>query len=110
METLDTSTNGTKSTSNKAKGDGKATKQTRYYPVLQAASSSEDMAKATYSGLVDKTPVEWKSMDNYSLFSLTPDGLFPMLKVSRNKAVRLFDRNVEMVSGGRCYKILLSSH
>lgn len=110
MEVADTVNNNGKTTSSRGKSEAKGTKQTRYYPTLQPISSTGDMTKVEYSGLVDKTPVEWKSLKNYELFSLSPDGLFPMMKVSRNKAVRLHDRNVEMVSGGRCHRILISSH
>ena len=110
METTDTSTNGTKTASKNEKGNTKEGKKRRHYGVLQPSSSSEDMAKASYSGLIDNTPTDWKSLKNYELFSLTPDGLFPWLKVSRSKAVRLFDGYVEMTDGGRCYKIMLSSH
>ena len=110
MEALESSSNGTKATSNKGKSSTKDSKQRRSYGVLQPSSASEDMAKAEYSGLVDKTPTDWRSLENYALFSLTSDGLFPMLKVARNKAVRLFDRNVQMVEAGRCYRIMLSSH
>lgn len=104
------SSNGTKTTSTNGKKTVNTAKKTRHYGILQPSSDAEDMAKAAYSGLVDNTPKEWKSLKNYELFSLTPDGLFPWLKVSRNKAVRLFDGHVEMVSEGRCFKIMLSSH
>ncbi len=110
MEVTDTSTNGSKTALSKDKDTRNSVKAKRHYGVLQPSSDAEDMAKAAYSGLVDNTPKEWKSLKNYELFSLTPDGLFPWLKVSRNKAVRLFDGHVEMVSDGRCYKIMLSSH
>lgn len=110
MDTATTSESNGRSTSNKASNSRKDVKQRRHYGVLQPVSASEDMTKATYSGLVDKTPREWRSMKNYEIFSLTPDGLFPWMKVSRNKAVRLFDGHVEMVSEGRCYRIMLNSH
>ena len=110
MEALDTSSNGSKATSKNGKDSPKTSRQKRHYGALQSSSSSGDMTKASYSGLVDNTPTEWKSLKNYELFSLTPDGLFPWLKASRNKAVRLFDGYVEMVDSGRYYKIVLSSH
>ncbi|BAY86002.1 hypothetical protein NIES267_55080 [Calothrix parasitica NIES-267] len=110
MEVSDTVNNGTKTASKGGDKTTKEVKRQRHYGVLQPSSDADDMAKATYNGLVDNVPREWKSVKNYELFSLTPDGLFPWLKVSRNKAVRLFDGHVEMVSDGRCYKIMLSSH
>ncbi|MGI2909028.1 hypothetical protein [Tolypothrix sp. VBCCA 56010] len=60
-----------------------------------------EMTAVIYNGLSDKTPVEWNFLKNYEVFSLSPDGSFPMIKVSRSKAVRLSDREVLMVGGGR---------
>lgn len=110
MEVIDTSTSSSKVTENGSNGARKESKQKRYLPSLPSGSGSSEMCKAEYAGLVDKTPVEWKSLKNYEMFSLSPDGLFPMIKVSRSKAVRLSDREVMMVGGGRCHRILLSSH
>lgn len=69
-----------------------------------------DMNPVTFSGLSDKTAVEWSSLRNYEMFSLSADGSFPMMKVSRSKAVRLADRQVMMVGSGRCYRVSLSNH
>lgn len=110
MEAIEANNNGTKSSSINSKATGKNIKQRRYLPSLPTESTAEDMAKTEYSGLVDRTPVEFKSLKNYEMFSLSPDGLFPMVKASRNKAVRLYDREVMMTDSGRCYRIRLSSH
>jgi hypothetical protein len=61
-------------------------------------------------GLSDKTPIEWNQLKNYEIFSLSSDGSFPLMKVSRSKAVRLSDREVLMVGGGRCYRVSFSNH
>ncbi|WP_238553618.1 hypothetical protein [Fortiea contorta] len=74
-------------------------------PSLPSAVSAADMSTVNFSGLVDRTPVEWTSLENYEAFSLAADGSFPMMKVSRSKAVRLSDRKVLMVGSGRCYRI-----
>ena len=79
-------------------------------PSLPGATSATEMTAVTYNGLSDKTPVEWSSLKNYEIFSLSPDGSFPLMKVSRSKAVRLSDREVLMVGGGRCYRVSLSNH
>lgn len=110
MDALDTMTNGTKATANSTKTKGKDDKPKRHLPSLPSATSAADMTSTNYTGLVDKTPVEWSSLRNYEAFSLSADGSFPMLKVSRSKAVRLSDREVMMVGGGRCYRISLSNH
>ena len=56
MEALDTSSNGSKATSKNGKDSPKASRQKRHYGALQSSSSSGDMTKASYSGLVDNTP------------------------------------------------------
>ncbi|WGV23461.1 hypothetical protein [Halotia branconii] len=68
------------------------------------------MNTVEYSGLADRTAVEWNSLKNYEMFSLSADGSFPMMKVSRSKAVRLADREVMMVGSGRCFRVSLSNH
>ncbi|MBW4572175.1 MAG: hypothetical protein KME31_30550 [Tolypothrix carrinoi HA7290-LM1] len=110
MEALETNSNGTKTQSQPGNKATKDTKQRRHLPSLPSATSATEMTVVAYSGLSDKTPVEWSFLKNYELFSLSPDGSFPMMKVSRSKAVRLSDREVLMVGGGRCYRVSLSNH
>lgn len=110
MDVANSTSNGSKASADTTDKSRKGGKQKRYLPSLPSSSSANEMSKAEYSGLVDKTAVEWRSLKNYEMFSLSPDGLFPMLKVSRSKAVRLADREVMMVGSGRCHRILLSSH
>ncbi|MEH2072318.1 MAG: hypothetical protein V7K47_29905 [Nostoc sp.] len=62
-------------------------------PSLPSAASAADMNQVEYLGLCDRTAVEWNSLRNYEVFSLSPDGSFPLMKVSRSKAVRLADRD-----------------
>ncbi len=109
METLEATNNGNKTGSNT---DKKTTKEKakRHLPSLPSAVSAADMNTVEYSGLADRTAVEWTSLKNYEMFSLSADGSFPMMKVSRSKAVRLADREVMMVGGGRCFRVSLSNH
>lgn len=109
METLEATSNGNKATP-KTEDKPKKDKQKRHLPSLPSAASAADMNPVTFSGLSDKTAVEWNSLKNYEMFSLSPDGSFPMMKVSRSKAVRLADRQVMMVGSGRCYRVSLSNH
>lgn len=111
METLEVTHNGSKATLNNDKKQTKdKEKPKRHLPALPSAVSAADMTPVDYSGLADKTAVEWNYLKNYEMFSLSPDGSFPMMKVSRSKAVRLADREVMMVGSGRCYRISLSNH
>ncbi|MBD2202741.1 hypothetical protein H6G33_17840 [Calothrix sp. FACHB-1219] len=105
MDITDTPRNGTKDSSNNSNTRGKTDKPKRHLPSLPSALSASDMSTVAFSGLVDRTPVEWSSLENYEAFSLAADGSFPMLKVSRSKAVRLSDRKVLMVGSGRCFRI-----
>ncbi len=104
MEAPETTRNGTKVSPNNDNTKSK-TDRKRHLPSLPSAVSAADMSTVNFSGLVDRTPVEWTSLENYEAFSLAADGSFPMMKVSRSKAVRLSDRKVLMVGSGRCYRI-----
>lgn len=111
MEALQAATNGTQTPVNSEKKSKKDdSKPKRHLPSLPSAISAADMNQVEYSGLTDRTAVEWSSLQNYELFSLSPDGSFPMMKVSRSKAVRLADRQVMMVGSGRCFRVSLSNH
>jgi hypothetical protein len=110
MDTVETTSNGTKAQVQPGNKPAKDSKQRRHLPSLPSATSATEMNSVTYNGLADKTPVEWGFLKNYEIFSLSPDGSFPMIKVSRSKAVRLSDREVLMVGGGRCYRVSLSNH
>lgn len=113
MEALEAVSNGTKAplkTDNKTEEKPKRERARRHLPSLPSAASAADMNQVEYSGLCDRTAVEWDSLKNYEMFSLSPDGSFPMMKVSRSKAVRLADRQVMMVGGGRCFRVSLSNH
>ncbi|MEH2137144.1 hypothetical protein [Nostoc sp.] len=109
MEILEAISNGTK-TPLSAEEKPKKDKRKRNLPILQAAAAIADMNSVDYSGLADRTGVQWDSLKNYEMFSLSADGSFPLMKVSRSKAVRLADREVIMVGGGVCFRVSLSNH
>jgi hypothetical protein len=44
------------------------------------------------------------------MFSMSDDGAFPMIKVSKSKATRLGDRKVFQTGGGRVFRVALQSH
>jgi hypothetical protein len=110
MDTTEATSNGTKTQANPGNKPTKDTKPRRHLPSLPSATSAAEMNSLAYTGLVDKTPIEWSFLKNYEMFSLSADGSFPMIKVSRSKASRLSDRSTMMVGGGRCYRVLLSNH
>ena len=114
MEALEATSNGTKAvvkTEDKTEEKPKRDRVSRRpLPSLPSAASAADMNQVEYSALADRTAIEWVSLKNYEMFSLSPDGSFPMMKVSRSKAVRLADREAMMVGGGRCFRVSLSNH
>ena len=110
MDAVETNRNGIKTPENNGNKATKDTRQRRHLPSLPGATSATEMTAVMYNGLSDKTPIEWSSLKNYEIFSLSPDGSFPLMKVSRSKAVRLSDREVLMVGGGRCYRVSFSNH
>jgi hypothetical protein len=110
MNQLEASLNGTKTSQDTDNKKPKEAKRQRHLPSLPSATSAAEMTPITFSALTDKTPVEWSSLENYEVFSLSADGSFPMVKVSRSKAVRLCDRKVMMAGSGRCHRVSLSNH
>jgi hypothetical protein len=105
-----TTLNGTISTSKPGNSATKAPRKQRYLPGLPSASSAKDMQQALYTCLIDRTPTEFNSLDNYEMFSMSDDGSFPMIKVSKSKATRLGDRKVFQTGGGRVFRVALQSH
>lgn len=110
MDAVETNRNGIKPHENNGSKANKDTKRRRHLPSLPGATAATEMTTVTYNGLSDKTPVEWSQLKNYEIFSLSQDGSFPLMKVSCSKAVRLSDREVLMVGGGRCYRVSFSNH
>lgn len=109
MEATEAANNGTKSHSKQGDNTAKTPRKQRYLPSLPTASSADERSKVTYQALCDNVPVEWHQLKNNETFSLSSDGSFPLIKVTRNKAVRIADREVFMVGGGRCYRVAISN-
>ena len=88
----------------------KKPKKQRFLPPLPNFNSASDMHSATYSALVDKTPCEFLSLENYAIFSMSADGSFPMMKINCAKAVKISDGKPYPTGGGRVYRVSLSAH
>ena len=110
MQQEQSTSNGTKASEDKEKKDSKQSRRHKSLPGLPSASSASDMNDATYTAKVDRTPVDWSQLKNYEVFSRSPDGSFPMIKVSCSKAVLVTTREVFQVGSGRVHKISLSNH
>ncbi|MGB3755052.1 MAG: hypothetical protein WBA07_01580 [Rivularia sp. (in: cyanobacteria)] len=105
MEQLQTDNNGnTPATSN---GNKPSKKRTRSLPTLPSVASASDMTDVTYSCKADSTPTSWDVLPLYGVFSLSPDGSFPMVKISKSKACDLRTAKSIPVGSGRCYRVIL---
>ncbi len=107
---MDTSTthNGTISASNT---DNKSTikpKRQRYLPGLPSASTANEMNKATYSVLIDRTPTEFVSLGLGETFSTTSDGSAVFMKTSKSKANRITDGKSFSTGGARVYRAMFT--
>ncbi len=108
MET--TTNNGSTTASNTVNNKGKQAKRQRNLPPLTSFGSAADMRKVQYTALVSDVPIDFSNLKNNEVFSLNPDGSFPMLRVSRSKATSLHDGQGYPCGSGRCYRVSLSSH
>lgn len=97
---------GTLPTSNGAKSAAK-TKPKRNLPSLPTAPGASQMGDVSYECKVDSSASNWESVPLYSLFSLSPDGSYPLIKVSRSKAADLRSGKSIAVGNGRCYRVLV---
>ena len=105
-----TTSNGNQQSINTTSKLDKKPKQQRFLPPLPNFSSAAEMHSTSYSVLVDKTPSDFLSLPNYTIFSMTADGSFPMLKISVTRAVTLSDAKTYPTGGGRVYRISMAAH
>jgi hypothetical protein len=105
-----TTLNGNKEAVNGANTGTKKPRRQRYLPGLPIASSDKDTSKRLADVLVNRTPVEFSSLELYEQFSTVDDGNDPMIKVSRSKAARLSDRKPFPTGGGRVYRVRFENY
>lgn len=109
-DTVNITYNGNNQAADPNQKAGKKPKKQRFLPPLPNFNSASDMHSATYSALVDKTPCEFHSLENYAIFSMSADGSFPMMRINCAKAVKLSDGKPYPTGGGRVYRVSLSAH
>ena len=78
----------------------------RTLPSLPSTASASEMISATYEVKVDVTPVNWDALPIYSVFSLSADGSYPLIKVHRSKYADLRTGNSHAVGSGRCFRVI----
>ena len=106
MEATETAKNGNRSKTQPAEDKPR---RARALPSLNAQTSLSSMKKATFSGSVDNSPIDWHMLPLNATFSTADDGSFPMVKVHRSKAVSLSDGKSYSVGSGRCYRVYISA-
>ena len=76
-------------------------------PSLPSTASATNMTDVDYHCKVDGSPISWDSLPLYGVFSLSPDGSYPHVKVSCSKACDLRTGKSIPVGSGRCYRVVL---
>lgn len=87
-------------------GKVKTKRPRRALPPLPSGAGASEMADATYNCKVDSTPSNWESVPLWSAFSLSPDGSFPKVKVTKSKFSDLRTGKSDPAGSGRCYRII----
>lgn len=76
------------------------------FPSLPSAPGASEMSDVGYDCKVDSSPTNWESVPLYSAFSLSSDGSFPKVKVTRSKYCDLRSGKSQSVGSGRCYRVI----
>ncbi|MGI2909371.1 hypothetical protein [Tolypothrix sp. VBCCA 56010] len=105
MEQVQTANNGTVPVFNAGKSANK-TRSRRNFPSLPSVPGASDMADVAYTCKVDASPTSWEALPLYSPFSLSADGSYPLIKVSRSKAADLRTGKSIHAGSGRCYRVI----
>jgi hypothetical protein len=78
----------------------------RALPSLPSTASASEMGSVSYEVKVEATPTNWEALPIYSVFSLSPDGSYPLIKVHRSKYADLRTGNSHAVGSGRCFRVI----
>lgn len=81
-------------------------RQRKALPSLPSVASGTDMTDVEYRCKVDTTPITWEQLPLYSLFSLSPDGSFPQVKISKSRRFEIRTAKSHPCGSGRCYRVM----
>jgi hypothetical protein len=79
----------------------------RILPSLQASARTSDLNDTTYICKVESSVTQWEQLPLYALFSLTADGSYPKIKVSRSKYCDIRSMASDWAGTGSCYRVIL---
>lgn len=81
-------------------------RQRKALPSLPSMASGTEMTDVTYNCKVDTTPISWEQLPIYAMFSLSADGSFPQIKVSKSRRFEIRSGNSHPCGSGRCYRVV----
>lgn len=81
-------------------------RQRKALPSLPSVASGTDMTDVEYRCKVDTTPITWEQLPLYSMFSLSPDGSFPQVKISKSRRFEIRTAKSHPCGSGRCYRVM----
>lgn len=81
-------------------------RQRKALPSLPSVASATEMTNVNYSCKVDTTPVSWEQLPLYALFSLSGDGSYPQVKISKSRRFEIRSGNSFPCGSGRCYRVM----
>ena len=81
-------------------------RQRKALPSLPSVASASEMVDVVYSCKVDTTPITWEQLPLYAMFSLSPDGSYPQVKISKSRRFEIRSGNSHPCGSGRCYRVM----
>jgi hypothetical protein len=87
-------------------GKSATKRQRRNLPALPSVAGASAMGDVNFCCKVDTSPISWEALPLYSPFSLSADGSYPMVKVTKSKACDLRTSKSILVGSGRCYRVV----
>ncbi|WP_375471004.1 hypothetical protein [uncultured Nostoc sp.] len=81
-------------------------RQRKQPPPLPSAAGANEMNDASYQCKVDNSPIAWDALPIWHAFSLSSDGSYPHVKVSKRQYCDLRTGKAYSAGSGRCYRII----
>lgn len=78
----------------------------RQPPPLPSAAGASEMGDVEYKCKVDNSPIAWDALPIWNAFSLSSDGSYPQVKVSKSQYCDLRTSKAYPAGSGRCYRIV----
>jgi hypothetical protein len=83
----------------------KTKRSKRQPPPLPSASGASDMSDTSYLCKVDSTATSWDALPLWAAFSLSADGSYPKIKVSKSQFCDPRTLQSTSAGSGRCYRV-----